>query len=66
MTPRRRAACIACQGRREPTWTRSGAAACSAASNLEDVAFEGEVAHDEGAGEAEFTRRPQQAPHRVG
>ena len=32
MTPRRRAACSACQGNREPTWRRAGDAACSAAS----------------------------------
>ena len=64
--PRRRAACSACQGSREPTWRLGGEAACSERQHLEDVALEGEVAHDEGPGQTELAGRPQQPPHGVG
>ena len=66
MTPRRRAACRACQGSREPDMDPLGARGVQGRQHLEDVALEGEVAHDEGPGEPELAGRPEQPPHRVG
>ena len=66
MTPRRRAACSACQGSRDPTWMRSRGRGVQRRQNVEDVALEGEVAHDEGPGEPELAGRPEQPLHGVG